>query len=106
MPARPIRHRTGSPLRGATPTAGRGKTAAGLRYRHMCRGELSIRVVPARAEPVIGRRFAPTRWLGRDDVNLSIKNNDAAYRLAGFHRRKALVDLGPLQLPPDPVPHV
>src|SRR6266851_10441123 len=23
--------------------------------------------VPARAEPVIGRRFAPTRWLGRDD---------------------------------------
>ena len=24
--------------------------------------------VPARAEPVIGRRFAPTRWLGRDDV--------------------------------------
>jgi len=24
-------------------------------------------MVPARAEPVIGRRFAPTRWLGRDD---------------------------------------
>jgi hypothetical protein len=23
--------------------------------------------VPARVEPVIGRRFAPTRWLGRDD---------------------------------------
>ncbi|KWV57853.1 hypothetical protein AS156_37235 [Bradyrhizobium macuxiense] len=23
--------------------------------------------VRARAEPVIGRRFAPTRWLGRDD---------------------------------------
>src|SRR5258708_25408889 len=27
-------------------------------------------VVPARAEPVIGRRFAPTRWLGRDDMSL------------------------------------
>jgi|GraSoi_2013_40cm_1033754.scaffolds.fasta_scaffold99005_2 hypothetical protein len=26
--------------------------------------------VPARAEPVIGRRFAPTRWLGRDHVDL------------------------------------
>jgi hypothetical protein len=23
--------------------------------------------IPARAEPVIGRLFAPTRWLGRDD---------------------------------------
>src|SRR6266404_5872320 len=49
------------------------------------------------------RRYAPTRWLGRDDVNLSIKNNDAAYRLAGFHRGKALVDLGQFQFRRDPV---
>jgi hypothetical protein len=33
--------------------------------------------VPARAEPVIGRRFA-TRWLGRDDVVGigNVKNSD------------------------------
>src|SRR5216684_2558987 len=33
---------------------------------------------PARAEPVIGRRFAPTRWLGWDNIgNDDIRNNRA-----------------------------
>ncbi len=43
--------------------------------------------VPARAEPVIGRRFAPTRRLGRDDVvgigNVKNSDNLDATILAG-----------------------
>src|SRR6476661_8928343 len=29
-------------------------------------------LIPPRAEPVIGRRFAPTRWLGRNDVSKGV----------------------------------
>jgi hypothetical protein len=37
---------------------------------------------PARAEPVIGRRFAATCWLGRDDIKKHDIENNGALRVA------------------------
>src|SRR6478672_11418743 len=124
MPAPATRCRTGRSVQAATPIAGPGRTAAGLRCRRMFRGEknLSTCVVPANAgthtprllngvTPVdVCLRYAQ-RWLwvparaslGWDDANLSIKHDDAAHRLAGIHRGKAFVDLGQFQLRRNPV---
>jgi hypothetical protein len=41
----------GGRLRGATPTAGRGKTDAGSRYRRMCRGDKNCPVASSRRTP-------------------------------------------------------
>src|SRR6266403_5252793 len=100
MPRPAIRHRTGGPLRDDTPTAGRGKTAAGSRSRRMYRGEDNLSLPGLTRQSILlqegfFRRLMDARVKpAHDDCVCSrIKHDDAAYRLAGFHGGKALVVL-------------
>src|SRR2546422_9332885 len=110
MPLLATRHRTASRLRGVTPTAGRGKTAAGSRYRRMYRGNCDSSLPGLTRQSIRSEKNVLPKIDGcagqpaHDEQNSSrIKHDDAAHGLAGLHGGKALVDLGQFQLRRDPV---
>src|SRR4051812_9559350 len=120
MPARAIPCPTASPPPGAIPIAGPSRMGAGSRYRRMCRGNTTV--VPAKAgthtlvgsvteaidrlrkqhaNPAAAVVMGPR--LRGDDKPSRVEHDDAAHRLAGFHRGKTFVDFRQFQLGGNPV---
>jgi hypothetical protein len=87
----------------ATPIAGQGRTAAGLRCRRMFRGNVLITKsvipggAPARIRNLVPHNIENSGFVslrsrpGNDE--LGIEHDHAAHGLAGLHRGEAFVDL-------------